>query len=78
MKRNKFVQNHVKERYITSFNSIFNSCGLVGLPKFVFLGLSQYLVLYKPIKPACLAGALDEQRSNQHNARHNAENLEYF
>ena len=43
------MQNRVKERYITFFNSIFNSCGLVGLLKFVFLGLSQYLVLYKPV-----------------------------
>ena len=38
------MRNRVKERYVTFFISILNSCGLVGLPKFDFLGLSQYLV----------------------------------
>ena len=56
------MQNRVKERYITFFNSIFNSCGLVGLLKFVFLGLSQYLVLYKP---AASLHALQERLMNR-------------
>ena len=65
MKRNKFVQNHVKERYITSFNSIFNSCGLVGLSKFVFLGLGQNL---DTLLAFMFAGAHDEQKAQENQA----------
>ena len=80
MKRNKFVQNHVKERYITSFNSIFNSCGLVGLSKFVFLGLRQNLHALQAFMPRRSAWWTEDSRepSSILQLMNNIEHLVYF